>query len=100
MSSKPYVASGRYIERMGGGYCARCRYDPSGRTGDDACPFTTLYWDFLLRHESRMRHLPRMSMQIRNLAAMPAEERARVQAQAAAIRRRERATAAPPRSAP
>ncbi len=46
MASKPYVASGQYISRMGNA-CRGCRHRPERRTGDDACPFTTLYWDFL-----------------------------------------------------
>jgi deoxyribodipyrimidine photolyase-related protein len=87
MASKPYAASGKYIERMSGGsLCARCRYRPAERTGERACPFTTLYWDFLLRHEARLAANPRMVMQVKNLARLTDDERARIRAQAAAHR--------------
>ncbi len=90
MASKPYVASGKYIERMSGGsLCARCRYRPAERTGERACPFTTLYWDFLLRHEALLAANPRMVMQVKNLARLDAAERGAVAARAAAIRRGE-----------
>jgi deoxyribodipyrimidine photolyase-related protein len=51
-------------------YCASCRYNPARATGDDACPFTTLYWDFLMRKEGRLKRNPRLRMQFRNLERM------------------------------
>jgi deoxyribodipyrimidine photolyase-related protein len=66
MASKPYCASGKYINRMSN-YCEKCRYDPAKSTGADACPFTTLYWDFLARHRDRLAANPRTVMQIKNL---------------------------------
>ena len=87
MASKPYIASGKYIQRMSGGsLCAACRFDPAQRVGERACPYTTLYWDFLLRHESALAANPRTVMQVRNLARVSTEERARIVAQAQAIR--------------
>ncbi|MDX1418333.1 MAG: cryptochrome/photolyase family protein [Rubricoccaceae bacterium] len=65
-ASKPYVASGNYIRRQSN-YCAACRFDPRQATGDDACPFTTLYWDFLHRHADRFRDHRRMALQVKNL---------------------------------
>ncbi|RYD64683.1 MAG: cryptochrome/photolyase family protein [Sphingomonadales bacterium] len=59
IASKPYVSSGAYIDRMSD-YCGRCRYDVKRKTGEDACPFNALYWDFLARHEQRFRGNPRM----------------------------------------
>lgn len=50
MATKPYASGGAYINRMSD-HCRDCRFDPKKRTGDDACPFTTLYWDFLARNE-------------------------------------------------
>lgn len=64
MATKPYAAGGAYIDRMSD-HCKGCRYDRKKRTGDDACPFTTLYWDFLLRHDERFVRNPRMSTQVR-----------------------------------
>ncbi|MBB3258293.1 deoxyribodipyrimidine photolyase-related protein [Paraburkholderia bannensis] len=87
MASKPYIASGRYIERMSAGsLCGRCRFRPAERTGEHACPFTTLYWDFLMRHEALLAANPRMTMQVRNLARVGADERMRIMARAASIR--------------
>jgi deoxyribodipyrimidine photolyase-related protein len=76
MASKPYAASGKYIDRMSN-YCRDCRYDPSQRTGESACPFTTLYWDFLLRHRQKLSSLPRMGFQLKNADRIaPADARA------------------------
>ncbi len=61
MGSKPYAASGAYINRMSD-YCAGCRYDVRQRTGPDACPFNALYWDFVMRHEDRLRANGRMKL--------------------------------------
>jgi deoxyribodipyrimidine photolyase-related protein len=88
MGSKPYVATGKYIERMSP-YCRGCRYDPAQRTGDSACPFTTLYWDFLMRHEATLAANQRMALQVKNLSRLNAAQRQEVVARAAAIRRGE-----------
>ena len=93
MGSKPYVATGKYIERMSP-HCKGCRYDPAQRTGERACPFTTLYWDFLARHETVLAKNPRMALQVKNLARMDAGQRQDVAARAAAIRRGEVGAAA------
>jgi len=85
MASKPYVASGKYIQRMSN-YCAGCRYDPAQATGEKACPFTTLYWDYLLQHEVRLRGNQRMAMQLKNLGRLSAEKRSEIQEQAVRVR--------------
>lgn len=66
MATKPYAAGGNYVDRMSD-YCSSCRYDRRARTGDTACPFTTLYWDFLDRHRERFAGDPRMGRQVRGL---------------------------------
>ncbi|MEH3087651.1 MAG: cryptochrome/photolyase family protein [Xylophilus ampelinus] len=86
MGSKPYIATGRYIQRMAP-YCAGCRYDPARRAGEDACPFTTLYWDFLQRHADRLAANPRTAPQAKNAARLDAAERRAIRARAAAVRR-------------
>lgn len=65
MASKPYIASGKYIDRMSN-YCKGCRYNPDAATGENACPFTILYWDFVNRHQSILRKNPRLGMQVKN----------------------------------
>lgn len=85
MASKPYCASGRYIQRMSN-YCGGCRYDASRRTGEDACPFTTLYWDFLMRHEERLARNPRMGLQLHNLSRLDDDERHAVRRRAQQLR--------------
>jgi deoxyribodipyrimidine photolyase-related protein len=66
MSTKPYVSGGAYINRMSD-YCRDCRFDPKQRTGPDACPFTTLYWDFLDRHRQQLEPNGRMARQFNTL---------------------------------
>ena len=85
MASKPYVATGKYIQRMGGP-CASCRYDPAQREGERACPYTTLYWDFLMRHEPLLLKNPRMALQVKNVARMSDAQRHGVMRRAQAIR--------------
>jgi deoxyribodipyrimidine photolyase-related protein len=68
--------------------CKHCQYNPKARLGETACPFTTLYWDFLHRHETLLSSNPRMGMQVRNLKRMPDSERQAIASQAQAIQRR------------
>jgi deoxyribodipyrimidine photolyase-related protein len=55
-------------------YCRNCRYDPKQRSGPDACPFNSLYWDFLARHEHELRGNPRMALVLKQLQRLPDEE--------------------------
>ncbi|MEO0793711.1 MAG: cryptochrome/photolyase family protein [Verrucomicrobiota bacterium] len=86
MASKPYVASGSYIDRMSN-YCRNCRFNPKKATGDDACPFTTLYWDYLARHRDSLKSNRRMSLQLRNLDRKPEDELDAIQSRAASIKK-------------
>ena len=64
LASKPYAASGAYINRMSD-YCRSCRFDVKQRTGPDACPFNALYWDFLDRNRAKLAKNPRMAQMYR-----------------------------------
>jgi deoxyribodipyrimidine photolyase-related protein len=85
MGSKPYIASGNYLNRMSN-YCAQCPFNPRHAVGEDACPYTTLYWDFLSRHESVLADNPRMALQLRNLTRKPGSERAAIAVKADELR--------------
>jgi deoxyribodipyrimidine photolyase-related protein len=65
MASKPYAASGKYIQRQGN-HCGSCRYRPDRVTGGDACPFNALYWQFLDRHAETFAGNPRMALALKN----------------------------------
>ena len=69
MGSKPYAASGAYIDRMSD-YCSHCTYDVKAKAGATACPFNYLYWNFLLENETRLSGNPRMAMPYRTLRGM------------------------------
>ncbi len=81
MASKPYVSGGAYIDRMSD-YCGSCPYDPRRRTGDDACPFTTLYWDFLARHEERLAGNHRLARPLASMRRLSDLQEVRVRAAA------------------
>lgn len=81
MASKPYVASGKYIDRMSN-HCKGCRFDPSAATGPKACPFTTLYWHYLIENSDALAQNPRMLMQLKNAKRLSAEQRDAIALQA------------------
>ena len=64
LATKPYASGGAYIDRMSN-HCKGCAYDRKKRTGDDACPFTVLYWDFMMRHQETFVKNPRIARQVR-----------------------------------
>ncbi len=84
MASKPYAASGKYIDRMSD-YCRHCQYDVRRATGPGACPFNFLYWNFLAENRDRLRSNQRMTLILKNLDQMPAERLAAIREQAQAF---------------
>ncbi len=85
LGSKPYAASGNYINKMSD-YCSSCRYDVKKKTGPDACPFNPLYWDFLNRNEKVLRGNPRMAQIYRTWDRMDDEKKTNYLTSAAAVR--------------
>ncbi len=77
MASKPYAASGAYIDRMSD-FCSGCHYDVKLKTGQNACPFNYLYWAFLIRQKERLAGNQRLAMPYRTLAGWTPERRAAI----------------------
>ena len=82
LGSKPYAASGAYIDRMSD-YCQGCAFDPKIKLGPKACPFNYLYWNFLIENAAVLSSNPRLSLPYGTLAKMPAEQRADITRSAA-----------------
>jgi deoxyribodipyrimidine photolyase-related protein len=80
-TSKPYVASGAYIQRMSN-HCGGCRYAPDAKTAQSKskplCPYTTLYWNFLDKHEAALAANPRTGLMAKNITRMSPEQRQRI----------------------
>ena len=80
-TSKPYIASGAYIKRMSN-YCSACQYKPDIRYGQSACPVTTLYWNFLIKHRSQFDANPRTRLMTANLKKISEEDQGLIVAHA------------------
>jgi deoxyribodipyrimidine photolyase-related protein len=80
-ATKPYIASANYINKMSD-YCKGCTYHHKARTGENACPFNTLYWNFLIEHEAELRGNPRLGPAVLGLKHLDEDERAQVQQEA------------------
>ena len=78
VGSKPYVSTANYINKMSD-YCSKCRYKRSERTGPDACPFNSLYWDFYIRNEALLSRNPRIGMVYNQLKKMGDTEKSVLQ---------------------
>jgi deoxyribodipyrimidine photolyase-related protein len=84
LGSKPYAASGNYINKMSN-HCSHCRYDVKQKTGEAACPFNPLYWDFLIRNEDKLRDNPRLGQVYRTWGRMSDDKQHAYRASARAI---------------
>lgn len=87
VGTKPYAASGKYIERMSN-YCSACRYDPAARSGPSACPVTVFYWDFLIRTREQLAQNQRMAMILKNVDRLTPETRTQITLDAALLRKK------------
>lgn len=85
VATKPYCASGNYIKKMSN-HCSECRYRPELASGEQACPFTTLYYSFLDRHRERFADNRRMTFQLKNLERKSTEELAQIRARETELR--------------
>ena len=74
---KPYIASGAYVKRMSN-YCDSCQYKPQQRFGENACPMTVLYWNFLIKHRQQLESNPRTRLMTANLAKISAEDQVQI----------------------
>jgi deoxyribodipyrimidine photolyase-related protein len=100
VGTKPYAGAANYISKMSN-YCESCRYDPKARHGDidsprPPCPFNSLYWDFLRRHQKRFKNNQRMAMVMKGLERMQPQELHQITITAGAYRERFGVTATPP----
>lgn len=84
VGTKPYHSSAQYINKMSN-YCGSCSYRFKERIGDKACPFNSLYWDFLMRHEATLSKNPRIGMGYQLLKKMSEEDKKAITAQAATL---------------
>jgi deoxyribodipyrimidine photolyase-related protein len=89
LASKPYAASGAYINRMSD-FCGGCAYDPKARAGREPCPFNALYWAFLIRNQKQLSKNPRLAMPYRTLAGWSRQRREDIMDEAGTIMSRMR----------
>ncbi len=80
-ATKPYIGSANYINRMSD-YCGSCNYDPKLRTGPRACPFNYLYWNFVLKHQNKLRAQPRLGPAVLGVSRIPHPERHKIEQEA------------------
>lgn len=81
LGSKPYASTGAYINKMSD-YCDGCSYSVKTKTGDKACPFNYLYWDFMMRNETKLKGNPRLGFTYKNLSAMSDGQKEKIRSDA------------------
>lgn len=84
LGSKPYAASGAYINRMSD-YCSDCHFSVKDKVGPKACPFNLLFWNFVHRHRDRLSANPRMGQMVRTWDKMTAPHQEQVLAEVSAF---------------
>lgn len=84
VATKPYVSSANYINKMSN-YCEGCYYDHKKKTGESACPFNALYWNFLDAKKDHFKNNPRMGMMLTLLAKKDKKEMDEIRKRAARI---------------
>ena len=88
IATKPYAASGSYINRMSD-YCGKCEFNVKHRSSDDACPFNSLYWAFMVKHRQQFSRNPRIAMIYRNWDRLDESEQQATLKRADAIKQRD-----------
>jgi deoxyribodipyrimidine photolyase-related protein len=81
IATKPYIASANYINKMSD-YCRGCRFNHKQRSGDNACPFNLLYWNFLIEHEDELRQNPRSGRNVLGLRYLDEDEKTQIRIEA------------------
>jgi deoxyribodipyrimidine photolyase-related protein len=84
LGSKPYAASGKYIDKMSN-YCGGCRYNPQEMTGETACPFNALYWDFFARNRDKLEANQRLPFVYSTWDKFSPDRQAGIKDQAASV---------------
>lgn len=74
LASKPYAASGKYVNKMSD-FCKSCVYDPNQMLGEKACPLNALYWNFIAKHQDKLKNNQRMHYAYLNWGKMTQEKR-------------------------
>lgn len=87
LSSKPYAASGKYIARMGN-HCKHCSFRVEETLGEQACPFNSLYWDFMAQHRSQLEKNPRLAVLYKSWDRRNPKEQEAIRQQARHLRQR------------